>query len=70
MIRNFAGGLELLVSLLESDDERSLACVCASIAEVAKNEDNLAILTDLSVVNHLARLVATVIVYYGFFSLK
>lgn len=60
MIRRFAGGLELLISLLESSDVRVLSCVCATVAEVAKNEDNLAIITDLDVVTYLAKLVSMV----------
>ncbi|XP_065216808.1 armadillo repeat-containing protein gudu isoform X2 [Planococcus citri] len=59
MIRSFAGGLELLVSLLESNDIGVLSCVCATIAEVARNEENLAVITDLGVVNYLAKLVPT-----------
>lgn len=61
MIRSFAGGLELLISLLKSNDIRVLSCVCAAIAEVAKNDENLAVITDLSVVDNLANLVSTVI---------
>lgn len=60
MIRSFAGGLELLVSLLESTDIRVLSCVCATVAEVAKNEENLAVITDLGVVISLAKLVPLV----------
>lgn len=60
MIRSFAGGLELLVSLLESNDNRVLSCVCATIAEVARNEENLAVITDLGVVDYLAKLVPMV----------
>ena len=60
MIRNFAGGLELLISLLESNDIKVLSYVCATVTEVAKNEGNLAVITDLGVVNYLAKLVLTV----------
>lgn len=63
MIRRFAGGLELLITLLESTDVRVLSCVCATVAEVAKNEDNLAIITDLDVVTYLAKLVSMVSVF-------
>lgn len=60
MIRSFAGGFELLISLLDSTDTKVLSCVCATVAEVAKNEENLAILTDLGVIDHLAKLVPLV----------
>lgn len=60
MIRSFAGGLELLISLLESNDIRVLSCVCATVAEVAKNEENLAVITDLEVVVYLSKLLPLV----------
>lgn len=60
MIRSFAGGLELLISLLDSTDVKVLSCVCATVAEVAKNEENLAVITDLGVVKSLSKLVSLV----------
>lgn len=53
----------MLITLLESTDVRVLSCVCATVAEVAKNEDNLAIITDLDVVTYLAKLVSMVSVF-------
>ena len=60
MVRSFVGGLELIVSLLKSDDKEVLAAVCAAIANIAKDEENLAVITDHGVVPMLARLTFTV----------
>lgn len=60
MVRSFVGALELIVSLLKSTDNRVLACVCAAIAKVAEDRENLAVITDHGVVPMLARLVHTV----------
>ena len=60
MVRSFVGGLELIVSLLKSDDQEVLAAVCAAIANIAKDEENLAVITDHGVVPMLARLTQTV----------
>lgn len=57
------GGLELIVGLLQSEDSRVLACVCAALAKVAKDRDNLAVITDHGVVPMLARLVLSVSTY-------
>ena len=54
------GGLELIVSLLKSNDKEVLASVCAAIAEIAKDEENLAVITDHGVVPMLASLTNTV----------
>jgi hypothetical protein len=59
-VRNFVGGLELIVSLLKSNDIEVLASVCAAIAEIAKDEENLAVITDHGVVPMLASLTDTV----------
>nr|CAI5868095.1 unnamed protein product [Callosobruchus analis] len=59
MVRCFVGGLELIVNLLKSPDTRVLACVCAAIAEVAKDIENLAVITDHGVVQMLVDLVGT-----------
>ncbi|EFN73929.1 Armadillo repeat-containing protein 4 [Camponotus floridanus] len=59
MVRAFVGGLELTVSLLESKDTEVLAAVCAMIAEIAADPENLGILTDHGVVRKLAALVET-----------
>ena len=60
MVRSFVGGLELIVSLLKSDHKEVLASVCAAIANIAKDEENLAVITDHGVVLMLARLTNTV----------
>lgn len=60
MGRSFVGGLELVVNLLQSEDKKVLACVCAALAKIALDKDNLAIITDHGVVPMLARLVLTV----------
>ncbi|RKP01255.1 hypothetical protein CXG81DRAFT_12232 [Caulochytrium protostelioides] len=59
MVRSFVGGLELIVSLLKSDDPEVLASVCAAIANIAKDEENLAVITDHAVVPMLAKLTTT-----------
>ncbi|KAK7112459.1 outer dynein arm-docking complex subunit 2-like [Littorina saxatilis] len=59
MVRSFVGGLELIVSLLKSEDKEVLAAVSAAIANIAKDEENLAVITDHGVVPMLARLTLT-----------
>lgn len=59
MVRSFVGGLELIVSLLKSSDIEVLASVCAAIANIAKDEENLAVITDHGVVPMLAKLATT-----------
>lgn len=44
MVRSFVGGLELVVSLLKSENKDVLASVCATIAQIAKDEENLAVI--------------------------
>ena len=56
MVRSFVGGLELIVNLLKSTNGEVLASVCASIAKIAKDEENLAVITDHGVVPMLAKL--------------
>ena len=60
MVRSFVGGLELIVSRLKSTDTDVLACVCAAIAKIAQDRENLAVITDHGVVPMLAELVITV----------
>ena len=60
MVRSFVGALELIVSLLKSKDNNVLACVCAAIAKVAEDKENLAVITDHGVVPMLCNLVPTV----------
>jgi len=60
MVRSFVGGLELIVSLLKSEEQEVLASVCAAIANIAKDEENLAVITDHGVVPMLAKLTNTV----------
>ena len=60
MVRSFVGGLELIVSLLRSEDKEVLAGVCAAIANIANDEENLAVITDHGVVPMLAVLTNTV----------
>ena len=60
MVRSFVGGLELIVSLLKSENREVLASVCAAIANIAKDEENLAVITDHGVVRMLSKLTKTV----------
>lgn len=59
MVRSFVGGLELIVSLLKSRDPHVLACVCAAIAEIAQDRENLGVITDHGAVPMLVNLVDT-----------
>jgi len=59
MVRSFVGGLELIVRLLKSEHIEVLASVCAAVAQIAKDEENLAVITDYGVVPMLGRLTPT-----------
>ncbi|NXO07896.1 ARMC4 protein, partial [Oriolus oriolus] len=59
MVRSFVGGLELIVHLLKSKDKEVLTSVCAAIANIAKDEENLAVMTDHGVVPLLSKLANT-----------
>lgn len=60
LVRSFVGGLELIVGLLKSPNAEVLAGVCASIAKIAMDEENLGVITDHGVVVLLAKLTNTV----------
>lgn len=60
MVRSFVGGLELIVNLLKSNNKEVLASVCAAITNIAKDEENLAVITDHGVVPQLSKLANTV----------
>ncbi|XP_068091828.1 outer dynein arm-docking complex subunit 2 isoform X2 [Hyperolius riggenbachi] len=59
MVRSFVGGLELIVNLLKSENREVLASVCAAITNIAKDEENLAVITDHGVVPLLSALANT-----------
>ncbi|XP_037078270.1 armadillo repeat-containing protein 4-like isoform X2 [Pollicipes pollicipes] len=59
MVRSFVGGLELIVGLLRSPDPEVLASVCNAISEIARDEENLAVITDHGVVPQLSTLAHT-----------
>nr|XP_031300415.1 armadillo repeat-containing protein 4 isoform X3 [Camelus dromedarius] len=59
MVRSFIGGLELVVSLLKSDNREVLASVCAAITNIAKDQENLAIITDYGIVPLLSKIANT-----------
>ena len=48
--------MELVVGLLKSKNVLVLSAVCAAIATIARDETNLAILSDLKVIYKLANL--------------
>lgn len=54
------GGLELIVGLLKSTETEVLASVCAALAKIAQDEENLGVITDHGVVPLLAKLTNTV----------
>lgn len=60
MVRSLVGGLEVIVNLLKSTNIEVLASICATIAKIAKDKENLAVLTDHGVVPLLANLTDTV----------
>ncbi|XP_058511344.1 outer dynein arm-docking complex subunit 2-like [Ochotona princeps] len=59
MVRSFVGGLELVVNLLKSDNKEVLAGICAVITNIAKDQENLAVITDHGVVPLLSKLTNT-----------
>uniref|UniRef100_A0A7N8XJX0 Outer dynein arm docking complex subunit 2 n=1 Tax=Mastacembelus armatus TaxID=205130 RepID=A0A7N8XJX0_9TELE len=59
MVRSLVGGLELIVNLLKSTNIEVLASICAAIAKISKDKENLAVLTDHGVVPLLAKLTNT-----------
>lgn len=63
MVRSFVGGLELIVNLLKSENKNVLSSVCAAITNIAKDEENLAVITDHGVVPMLSVLANTVSLY-------
>lgn len=56
MVRSFVGALELTVDLLDSDDHNVLSAVCAAIATIARDHENLAVISDHGVVAKLSKL--------------
>lgn len=56
MVRSFVGALELTVDLLDSDDHNVLSAICAAIATIARDHENLAVISDHGVVGKLAKL--------------
>lgn len=59
-MRSLVTGLVMLVDLLKSHDTKVLAAACAVIGILAKEPENLAILTDYDIVLRLSSLVHTV----------
>nr|XP_019942803.1 PREDICTED: armadillo repeat-containing protein 4 isoform X1 [Paralichthys olivaceus]XP_019942804.1 PREDICTED: armadillo repeat-containing protein 4 isoform X1 [Paralichthys olivaceus] len=59
MVRSLVGGLEMIVNLLKSTNNEVLASICAAISRIAKDKENLAVLTDHDVVPLLAKLTNT-----------
>ncbi|KAH0794332.1 Armadillo/beta-catenin-like repeat family protein [Histomonas meleagridis] len=59
VVRTFVDGLDLLVDLLRSNDPDVQASACMAITEVARDQENLAVMTDLGLVELLSRLLST-----------
>ena len=59
IVRTFVDGLDLLVGLLKSDDNDVQESACMAVSEVAKDMENLAVMTDLGLVELLSRLLTT-----------
>ena len=58
-VRTFVDGLDLLVSLLRSSEPEVQASACMAISEIAKDNENLGVMTDLGIVELLSRLLVT-----------
>ncbi|KAG1714329.1 Armadillo repeat-containing protein 4 [Nymphon striatum] len=58
-VRNFVGGLELVVNLLKSDSEQVQTSVCYAIAAIAQDRDNVTVMTDHNVVPSLSSIIVT-----------
>jgi hypothetical protein len=58
-VRTFVDGLDLLVSLLRSSEPEVQASACMAISEIAKDNENLGVMTDLGIVELLSRLLST-----------
>lgn len=56
LVRSFVGAMELVVGLLKSNDNLVLSATCAAIATIAKDKNNLAVLSDHKVIPMLADL--------------
>lgn len=65
MVRSLIGGFDLIMKLLKSPNNEVLASICAAIAKIARDQQNLAILTDRGVVPLLANLTNTVSMAIG-----
>jgi hypothetical protein len=59
VVRSFVDGLDLMVDLLRSNDPEVQASACMAISEVARDKENLAVMTDLGLVELLSRLLST-----------
>ncbi|KAM3180705.1 hypothetical protein ACTXT7_015773 [Hymenolepis weldensis] len=59
LVRSFVGGLELVISLLRSPSMGVRAAICGVISKIAKDEENLAVITDHGVVSLLSELAYT-----------
>ncbi|KAK8857975.1 hypothetical protein M9Y10_013075 [Tritrichomonas musculus] len=59
IVRTFVDGLDLLVDLLRSNDPEVQASACMAITEVARDKENLAVMTDLGLVELLSRLLSS-----------
>eukprot|EP00002_Diphylleia_rotans_P010801 TRINITY_DN2136_c0_g1_i5.p1 TRINITY_DN2136_c0_g1~~TRINITY_DN2136_c0_g1_i5.p1 ORF type:complete len:941 (+),score=213.11 TRINITY_DN2136_c0_g1_i5:629-3451(+) len=59
IIRSFVGGLQLILDLLTCGYDEVLSGVCAAVANIAKDEENLLVMTDHGVINLLGDLILT-----------
>lgn len=56
LVRSFVGAMELVVGLLKSTDNLVLSATCAAVAVIAKDKNNLSVLSDHKVIQMLADL--------------
>lgn len=59
IVRSFVDGLDLIVNLLHSNDPEVQAAACMAISEIARDQENLAVMTDLGLVELLSRLLSS-----------
>lgn len=56
LVRSFVGAMELVVGLLKSPNKYVLSAACSAIATIARDKNNLAVLSDHKVIPMLADL--------------
>ncbi|RZF43822.1 hypothetical protein LSTR_LSTR006363 [Laodelphax striatellus] len=58
LVRSYVGGFEVIIRLLDSSDLNVLGHTCAAISEIAKDKQNVAILTELGMLPKLSSIIS------------